>query len=92
MISPRAPLGTSCARLALESDSKFHAVITFLERLQVEACGEIDRANPLETPEIVVARVYATSVNLQVWNLFLFIVISKIFVKNKQILAEKSIQ
>lgn len=35
----------------------------------MEACGEIDRANPLETPEIVVARVYGTSVNLQVLNL-----------------------
>ena len=41
--------------------------------IKVEVCGEMGRANPLETPEVVVARVYATSVNLQVSNLFLIL-------------------
>ena len=41
--------------------------------IKVEVCGEMGRANPLETPEVVVARVYATSVNLQVFNLFLIL-------------------
>ena len=43
-------------------------MVTYKKWLQVEACGEIDRSNPLETPEILVARVYATSVNMQVRN------------------------
>ena len=46
-------------------------MVTYKKRLQVEACGEIDRSNPLETPEILVARVYATSVNMQVRSHYL---------------------
>ena len=64
---PRAPRGATCARLAFDSATSFHAVFTLFERLQVEACGEIDRASPLETPEVLVARVYATSVDVQVF-------------------------
>ena len=52
--------------MSIESVSKFHVVVTYKKRLQVEACGEIERSNPLETPEILVARVYATSVDMQV--------------------------
>ena len=67
-VRPQPPFEASCERLSIESVSKFHVVVTYKKRLQVEACGEIKRSNPLETPEILVARVYATSVNMQVRN------------------------
>ena len=61
------PRGATCARLAFDSGARFHAVFTLLGTLQVEACGEIDRATPLETPEVLVARFYANSADVQVF-------------------------